>query len=250
MKLYLPTYLDQELTLEGRLGSAVEGAFWPYDEKSLQLGKPVWVNGIRSEHIIPTRILEPGVDLCKDIASFVKDIESAYNAEAKQLQSQIESLQTAIDEAQKKNRTTKGNEKKLAKKEERLSFIMHFLNHIHDNVRLEGPFHTKDGEVHHLVFPPIEPDLRQRFLPPQFVHNDYLSAKRQVLLNAGFPSGLVRTWGDFEEGLDRAEIEVPLETMLNAKAVAYDFETHNWKHIRVMDELADQTEDAIMKRYH
>ncbi|OYT31726.1 hypothetical protein B6U93_03060 [Candidatus Woesearchaeota archaeon ex4484_78] len=215
------TFFEQDLSLEGRLRSFFDIYSW---ERSGTISDPE-INKMSIPCVIPSKFRKHSDDsvtkLKEAVDLYIDGVRKKYSKKVSYLEAEIS----------KKRRRTKAR-KQL---EEKRDLIQSFLENIDELIYLKGPFGSSKYPVYHLITPPLNKEDREP-LKDFFVID--CSVASQTALTLNFPFSLV--------GKNK---KIPLNALLNAKAVAKDYETHNWHPVRVQEELFDKPEDVVKQRF-
>lgn len=246
------TFLRPERTLEARLNSMVSAALWDYDEQTGSIGNPE-MTIIRHEHRIPTRLSRTNTreELQKSVDVYKEHVRKTHHAVLDETLSEI-----ASSRKPKKGGITK----KLAALERKKEVLEDFLRDIDNRIRIEGPYSRENYNTFHAVVPFLDTPEQEIYLTKEFlISSRYNSVQRLQEYYFKSPFGIVEFMftnvADGNSQISKTtktiakKQRVPVEPILNAKGLANDIETHNWQKVRVQEELANEPEESLKKRY-
>ncbi|MBI4453636.1 hypothetical protein HY636_03245 [Candidatus Woesearchaeota archaeon] len=231
-------------------------------ENIRKIGSPE-VTVLRHEHRIPTRLSRTNTrnELQKSVDVYREHVRKTYQAVLDETLAEISYSRNK--KIAKKERAKKGGiSKKLAALERKKEVLEEFLTDIDNRIRLEGPYSRGNYNTFHLVVPFLDSSEQQIYLTKEFlVDSRYNSVRRIQGYCFRFPFGIVEfnednnVVGDVAAGSQRnsktiaKKQRVHVEPVLKAKGLANDIETHNWQKVRVQEELANEPEDSLKKRF-
>ena len=249
-----------------------------------EIGNPE-VTLLRHEHRIPTRLSRTITreELQKSVDVYKEHIKKTYQTVLDETLAEISSSRN------KKRTKKSGISKKLAALERKKEVLQEFLTDIDSRIRIEGPYSRGNYNTFHLVAPFLDSSEQQIYLTKEFlVDSRYNSVRRLQEYSFRFPFGIiefsedggvkdsgvkgsgVKGGGVKDSGVDEEgdvvggktrtttrtitrtiakKQRVPVEPILKAKGLANDIETHNWQKVRVQEELANEPEESLKKRF-
>lgn len=247
------TFLRPERTLEARLNSMVSAALWEYDKQTGSIGNPE-LTVLRHEHRIPTRLSRTNTreELQKSVDVYKEHVRKTH-------QQALDDTAAEIFASKQSKRNKKGKiTKKLAALERKKEVLEEFLGNIDTRIRIEGPYSRGNYNTFHLVVPFLDSSEQKIYLTKEFlVDNRYNSTQRLQEYFFRYPFGIVE-FSDVAEGNSQIsktiktiakKQRVPVELILKAKCLANDIETHNWQKVRVQEELTNEPEESLKKRF-
>ena len=230
------TFLKPKQSLVGRLESLVDACLWEIDSETGEMKNPKF-ELIKIEHKIPTKLLKHRREetIFESFENYKKIIQEQYTEEL---------FKTLVDLGKLNEGTKKHSELK-----EKSTAIDNFLRNIDVRLRLDGPFGRGKYKTYHCVVPFLEKNEQNFFLSQEFIRDRYNSPTRQARLQAGFPFGIVKEIEDGDGGFEFTNELISDKILVNVKGVALDFETQEWKRVRVQEELRDEPEEKLCSRF-
>ena len=250
-------------SLLDKLESKVEVCLWDYDVSG-RLSNPEFKK-ISVEYRIPT-VLSKTLShdhLKRCVDQYIAKVIEVYGPRLSKVMGELSEI--------------RGGTKKWAKLERERQVLDDFLEDITRRIRLEGPFRRgkSSHRAYHLVTPFLPKKLQMRYLSRDFkIDSAYNAVSRQVRYALGFPFGVLEEKTeptelryDVEDGEISVELlknvsdaakrvifeptgeKAKLEHLLGASTVTFDYETHNWRRIRMQEELADHPEDELKQMF-
>ncbi|MBS3149467.1 hypothetical protein J4455_02115 [Candidatus Woesearchaeota archaeon] len=229
MKTDFVTLFQQPSSKIQKLKAGIDVTVWEYDETT-GISNP-HVRRLTLEQRVPTSL------------SRNPDLQTLTESTEKYKTALIDIYKTKLDRINEQIKSARPGTKLRAKLDEEKIIIEEFLSNINRLIRLEGPFSNGNYQAFHLVSPFIEHQLSDIFLCSEFVKNRYLNNTRQTAIALNFPFGIIN------ESNEPTGARISLETLLEAKSLAIDFETHNWRSIQIKDELRREPLELLRKRF-
>lgn len=243
------TYADALQTQEARRHNLVEIVVW-----DVKTGKPTIIKQ-PVKYAVPTGSI-PADDhyrMKPKLDQAVERFKQALHARVEtDLAKQEERLSQCIEEEAKRKRKEKT--RKRFNLEHQVRNLEEFLAGLEDRIQLRLIRQGEDGYVYHLEMPFVDINFQQRHLPSQWqkgfsgfgfqVDSPYNSFQRQINYRLGMPFALCGYDHQCEVRGQRASLDLLLRGGL-----VIDHETHNWRTLRIDQELRDASEEELRQRY-
>ncbi|MFT4304207.1 MAG: hypothetical protein ACMXYG_06595 [Candidatus Woesearchaeota archaeon] len=226
------TFLRSDSSFIGKLNSTLEAIVWDYDAVTGNLDNPHTVT-LSIPNFVPTRLTKnPHFPSIKaGVENYKNKIKEMYQEIFNDLNSKLKSKKTGTKifrDLQKKHQEVKK-----------------FLENIDQNIRLEQGVRAGSYATYVLRVPPLDKKYQKLFLPGIFNTGRYSSHERHVRYEINFPFSIVQE----KDGVYIPTGRRPkLEHLVNATDMAIDFETQDWKKVRVKQELSNKDLPDLQQR--